>query len=199
MYSQTSWMMSSLEECLLLLKNSRPIFIGGIHGVGKSTLCSKVCSEFNIPHLVAGDVIRKFKEANSIHHVDQGKHVEDIPVNQDILISALNETAIDYSNYVLDGHFTLFDRLGAIHPVPMSTFSIINPVVLFVVVDKPESICSRLLSRDEDTYCPKVLGDMQDAEVTHAFEVAKDIGIQAHQVSPASFSFINEIIGELNK
>jgi len=186
-------MMSSLKE-EPLSENPKPIFIGGIHGVGKSTICAKICAELNMPHLIAGDVIRKFKKTNSIHHVDQGKRVGNIPVNQDILVSALNKIVIDHSSYVLDGHFTLFDSSGAVHPIPISTFSAINPAIMFLVVDEPELIQSRLLSRDEETYCPKALGEMQDAEVDHASAVSKNLNIELHKVHPLSFSEIHEIL-----
>jgi len=147
--------------------------------------------------LVAGDVIRKYKEEYSIHHADQGKRVGDIPANQDVLVSALSDIAVDGAKYILDGHFSLFDSLGAVHPVPISTFIAINPAVLFVVVDEPEEIRLRLLLRDEDVYCPKELGAMQDAEVEHAIEVAKHIGIQLYKVSTTSLSQITEVIAGL--
>jgi len=34
------------------------IFIGGIHGVGKGTLCEKVCNDLNLLHLSASEVLK---------------------------------------------------------------------------------------------------------------------------------------------
>jgi len=186
-------MMFSLKgDQLLSPEKPRSIFVGGIHGVGKSTICSKICAKFKIPHLIAGDIIRTFKKANSIHHVDQGKLVGDIPVNQDILISALNEMAITHSFYVLDGHFTLFDSSAVVHPVPIATFSTMSPVMMFLVVDEPELIQSRLLLRDKVRYRSEILSEMQDAEVDHAFMISRSLDIELHKVH--SFSEIHAIL-----
>ena len=40
------------------LKMKNIIFIGGIHGVGKGTLCEKVCNDLNIRHLSASEVLK---------------------------------------------------------------------------------------------------------------------------------------------
>lgn len=41
------------------MKTSNIIFIAGIHGVGKSTLCKKLSSRYNIEHYSASELIKK--------------------------------------------------------------------------------------------------------------------------------------------
>jgi len=38
--------------------NKEIIFIGGIHGVGKGTLCKRIASDLNIIHLSASEVLK---------------------------------------------------------------------------------------------------------------------------------------------
>jgi len=183
----------------LQAEKPRPILVGGIHGVGKSTLISKVCAELRLPHLVASKVIHQFKIENRIEHKDTGKRTNNIDANQDVLISALNNAAIESPTYILDGHFTLFDSHGAIQTVPTSTFMAIKPIGLFVIIDDPESIQSRLLLRDEKAYCSTQLEEMQLAEVNHAANVARDLGIKLHKISSVSEEPIREFIIGLNR
>ena len=61
------------------------IFIGGIHGVGKGTLCERIESELGIVHLSASEVL-KWKDFN----VDSSdKRVADIDATQDRLLKNL--------------------------------------------------------------------------------------------------------------
>jgi broad-specificity NMP kinase len=38
--------------------NIKIAFIGGIHGVGKSTICRQICSELNLEYLSASELIK---------------------------------------------------------------------------------------------------------------------------------------------
>lgn len=60
------------------------IFIGGIHGVGKGTLCEKVCNKLNIKHLSASEVL-KWEEISE----KENKLVKDFTLTQNRLITNL--------------------------------------------------------------------------------------------------------------
>ena len=64
------------------------IFIGGIHGVGKSTICHLICSELNIEYLSASELL-KWKDINEDA---ENKKVENIPFTQNRLITGIKET-----------------------------------------------------------------------------------------------------------
>jgi adenylate kinase len=63
----------------------RIIFIGGVHGVGKTTLCKKIESRFNIEHFSASNLIAKEKAEEHLRN----KQVENITENQDFLVTAI--------------------------------------------------------------------------------------------------------------
>lgn len=172
----------------------RPIFVGGIHGVGKSTLVAQICSELNLSHVIAGDVISKFKERRNIRDLDSAKRATDIAANQDVLVSALSELSFAHSPYILDGHYTLLNAHGVIRPIPLSTFKQIAPLCLLLITDKPELIQSRLMQRDGQTIDSSTLGKMQRAEMSHANSVARHLRIELHKIPLTSSRAIKDII-----
>lgn len=63
------------------------IFVGGIHGVGKSTVCKQVGEKLGIEYLSASDVL-KWRDIKADY---KDKNVEDIGYTQDKLIVGLNQ------------------------------------------------------------------------------------------------------------
>ena len=150
------------------------VFVGGIHGVGKSTFCKEVSNQLNLNYLSASAVL-KWEELN----VDvKNKKVEDIPYTQDRLIRGLNLLVNPDEKYLLDGHFCLFDKDGQVSTVPLSTFENINPLMLVVVLGDTQEIQKRLNERDNKGYSVEDLNTMQKYEVEHSILVSKSLGIR---------------------
>lgn len=145
------------------------IFIGGIHGVGKGTLCSKVREVFEIEYLSASELI-KWAELNSD---PKNKLVTDIPSMQDRLIQELHHRVEPNRKYILDGHFCLFDRYGNVDQVPFSTFFQIDPILITVVIAEPEAIVQRLNDRDSKFYDLQMIRHMQDEEISYGKSVSR--------------------------
>ena len=147
------------------------IFLGGIHGVGKGTLCSKIKDQHDIEHLTASELL-KWTEVNED---PKNKMVTDIQNMQDRLIHGLKLRVEEGRKYLLDGHFCLFDSQGSVNRVPFSTFSGINPIFISVLVTDPEIIVQRLTARDGKPYELKVIQQMQQEEVTYGKWVADQL------------------------
>ena len=64
------------------------LFVGGIHGVGKSTLCDSICERMNVAHHSASELISKFVKVSH----SANKRVTDVGKNQDVLIAATKTT-----------------------------------------------------------------------------------------------------------
>jgi adenylate kinase len=144
------------------------LFIGGIHGVGKSTICKEICQVTGYNYLSASELI-KWKQINSD---EKNKKVTDIPSTQDRLINGLNEVVLNTKKYLLDGHYCLIDSQSNIVNVPFETFKIINPLGLLVVTDDISEIKKRLESRDNKRYDALLLEKMQEQEINYANEIA---------------------------
>jgi len=179
------------------ITSSDIIFIGGIHGVGKSTLCLKICKKHNIDYLSASRLIENYKKKHSIEIADRGKPVKDIDNNQTILINALHENIVTNNTYFLDGHFTLFDMKENIEAVPETIFRHVAPKAIIVLLDKPKSILSRLMKRDQQKYNVKLLSAMQKMELKIAKTIAKKLKIQVHEVPYDDIRHFEKIITDL--
>lgn len=79
------------------------IFIAGVHGVGKTTICNKIKKEVNLNTYSSSDLIKRYN--SSI--LSEEKQVNDVNDNQDILLKAISKFVDNNEVILLDGHFTL--------------------------------------------------------------------------------------------
>jgi len=146
-------------------------FVGGIHGVGKSTICKDICKKFKINYLSASEVLKWSKLNTDV----KNKKVDDISFTQDLLITGLNEQANKSERYILDGHYCLFNKDGNVERIPFDTFRQINPASLHIITGNIDEIKKHLEERDQKQYNYKLLKEMQDAEIDYANEISRKI------------------------
>lgn len=150
------------------------IFVAGIHGVGKSTLCKSVIDPIGIKHLTASEIIKKYRQ---VHIENKTKYAADIDANQITLIEGLHQESIDKPVVVLDGHFALLNGHGEIVAIDTTIFSQLSLSAIVVIIDEPTKIEERLLSRDGKGYGVNRLSKMQDIELQQATEVAHALDV----------------------
>lgn len=125
------------------------IFVCGIHGSGKTTLCSYLSDKLNIPFFTASELI-KGKNSTQLPTYPN-KVVSNIDMNQEILLNSL----IDISQYqciILDGHVTLFDKDNGISKIPISFFKLLNIITIILLNTSAYNIIKRLKARDNMLY-----------------------------------------------
>lgn len=152
------------------------IFIAGIHGVGKSTLCKKIENQLSIKHLTASQIIKKYKKASQ---ETSTKYVSNIPTNQSILSEGLKNEIIGQKVVLLDGHFVLLNAEGILSVIDTSTFERLFLSVIITIIDDPIEISKRLFLRDNIYYEVDLLSKMQTAELQQADEIALNLNIKA--------------------
>lgn len=138
-------------------------FIGGIHGVGKGTICKEIASKTELIHITASEVL-KWSEISS----SDNKLVENISSTQEKLIFGLNNLVDRDKKYLLDGHFCLLNSLNVPCKIDEETFDILNPRVISIVIDDIEKIAKRLENRDSKKYDFQVLNELQNMEIEYA-------------------------------
>ena len=176
-----------------MLKNI--IFIGGIHGVGKSTVCTEICKEGIITSLSASDLI-KWSEMNDD---PKNKNVANVQDTQDKLIAGLNNIKDVDHNYLLDGHFCLLGRNDEISQVPLSLFQSISPKFLCLITGDVDEINRNMVKRDGKSYNIELLAKMQDEEIKHATFISDILGVPLIVGTKEDFSDIqNAIYDSLN-
>lgn len=167
-------------------------FIGGIHGVGKSTVCRQICVALNLEHLSASDLL-KWKEINED---TRNKKVSSIPATQDRLLTGLTNAVQKDKNYLLDGHYCLLNRDNDVVEIPVDTFKGINPISLNIIVGDIAEIKNRLEKRDQRPYDFDLLKKMQDSEVDYAKRLSKTLEVTLNVGSQNDFK---EIVTSLHK
>lgn len=152
----------------------KTIIVGGIHGVGKTTLCESLSQELDIEHYTASDLIKKIK---ADYKDAQDKRVTDINDNQTALVLAIERYVKSDSPYFLDGHFCLLSPDYSITRIPDETFRAINPSGIIVFFDDISKIQQRLLGRDENNYDQSLLTLFQDEEIIYSKEIGNELQI----------------------
>lgn len=148
-------------------------FIGGIHGVGKSTICKHICRELNLEYLSASELL-KWKDINEDA---KNKKVKDIPDTQNRLILALTHRVQQDKNYLLDGHYCLLNSNDEVVNIPLDTFEKINPFSLNIILGNVAEIKKRLEMRDNKLYDYALLERLQNEELSYAKHLSKTFGI----------------------
>lgn len=150
------------------------IFIGGIHGVGKTTLCDQILKKIDINHYSSSALIKQLdkKLVN-----DRNKRVADINRNQDKLIIAIDSYVNKAKSYLLDGHFCLLDSDQKITKVSENIFKKINPSSIVIVRDDIDNIQHKNNDRDAVNYDKKLLDDFQYQELEYSRYIADKLKI----------------------
>lgn len=165
-------------------------FIGGIHGVGKSTVCKAICDEAGLKYLSASKVL-KWQELNTD---STNKQVADISYTQSRLVTGLRALVDHKNKFLLDGHYCLVNKRGIIEEIPVDTFRQINPYSLNLIIDDISAIKDRLEKRDNKSYDKNLLTEMQDAEVFYAKRLSDILKVRLNICTATDVSLIVNIL-----
>lgn len=168
----------SAHDTNQILKKASPIsstpssliFVGGIHGVGKTTICLKAFVPFGYHCMTASSLISAYGR-----RIDKNKRVDDIDDNQVALIEQLALEKKKHCRFILDGHFTLINSQGQIEPIDRSVFQGINPTQLILIQGDPKEIARRLAVRDGKEWDPVFVAIFQKEEEKYARLISKDL------------------------
>lgn len=149
------------------------IFFTGVHGVGKTTLCKKVATQFDLIYANAGEIIRSEKQ-NGIELTE--KRVVDIDENQELLVRGLRRLKTD-STLLLDGHLTLLNQEFEINRVPMNFLKSINPQLIVLMTNSLAEIVKNLKNRDSRDYSEELIQRQQFEEENYARQIAENLNI----------------------
>lgn len=166
--------------------SSKIFFIGGIHGVGKSTICKEICRELNLEYLSASQLLKW----NELNKNPQNKKVDNILLTQNNLIIGLRNNTQNDKNYLLDGHYCLLNKTNMIEAIPLDTFIQIKPINLNIILGNIDEISKRLEDRDKKIYPVELLQKFQDYELFHAKQISKKLNINLNIGLPNDYDEI---------
>lgn len=147
----------------------RVVFVGGVHGVGKTTFCRNLAKELGGTHVSASSLIGDPARV--------GRVVQSVEENQQLLVERLRSYECPSALLLLDGHFALSTNDGLVQRVPIWTFREIGPAALVLLTAPTETLHARLLARDRDAPTPGEIDALQREESATAELVASSLGI----------------------
>lgn len=169
--------------------NKNIIFVGGIHGVGKGTICKEISLNTGLTHLTASQVLKWEEISNS-----DNKLVKNITSTQNRLIIGLKNLIKKEEKYLLDGHFCLLNSDGIPNRVDEDIFDQINPKTIVIVIDDVEKITKRLKVRDGKIYDIIVLDELQQMEIEYAKYLSNKYSVPYIEIKDGNYTKLIEII-----
>jgi adenylate kinase len=169
--------------------NKNIIFMGGIHGVGKGTICKEISLNTGLIHLTASQIL-KWEEISE----EGNKLVEDITSTQDRLIKGLKNLIKNNEKYILDGHFCLLNSDGIPSRIDEGTFDQINVKIIAIVIDDVVKIAKRLEARDGKIYDIKVVNELQQMEIEYAKYLSNKYSVPYIEIKDGNYTQLMEII-----
>jgi adenylate kinase len=154
------------------------VFVGGIHGAGKTTVSSRLAVALSGSHVTAGTLIRECARSETITTGVGNKAVPDVNANQHLLLRGLAVHRRHASGpIVLDGHFSLMDPTGMAVAIPMDVYTAISPIAIVLIEADSAVVHSRLLQRDGAAPPLTAIESLSDRERSHAHAVSRALKI----------------------
>lgn len=151
------------------------IFLGGVHGVGKTSMCERISEKFDLKVISASAIIRAERAQPSY---DSRTAVMNVGGNQELLICGVQRLVNDEpGNYLLDGHFALRTLGGGIEEVAADVFLSTGVNGLICLFDEPSAIAQRLTERDYERQDLNAIAELQAAELSSANLVSRTLSI----------------------
>lgn len=152
------------------------IFLGGVHGVGKTSMCTNVSKKFGLKVISASAIIRSEREYPSS---DSRTAVSNVGGNQGLLVRGMQRLVNDApGRYLLDGHFALRTLSGTIEEIDTDVFKAIAVSGLICLFDDPAAIAQRLAARDGVVHDVIAISELQSAELRSAKSVSLILGLE---------------------
>lgn len=150
------------------------IFVAGVYGSGKTTVCSRLAEDLGYLHVSASELIRA-RRGNATWN--SSKKTRDIERNQSILIEAVADLRKNHSDIILDGHFALLDSEAKITSLPKSVFSNLNIDLIILIESSIQEIEFRLKARDKTEWGIPLIKALVTTERNNAFAYHHATGI----------------------
>lgn len=148
------------------------VFLGGIHGVGKTTLCNNIFKELGYQCVTASSLIKDYG-----FRIRTDKQVKSISDNQKALIEQLSIEKHNHNKLLLDGHFSLVNSQQEIECIELDVFQSMSPDQLILITANPEIIAQRLENRDSHKWDALFIKIFQEVEEKHARYISKELNI----------------------
>lgn len=158
---------------------SARLFVGGVHGLGKTTFSRQLAQMMKSESYSSSALIK-----DNLSYIEHAKKIQcnQLIPNQAALIKGLSRTNWYEDGGVLDGNFILFNRDYGLQRIPLEVFRAMSISKILVLYSKPERIAKRISRRQgnvgyQDGSMFGGISALQKAEREHAQCVASALDV----------------------
>lgn len=151
--------------------NGSTVFIAGVYGTGKSTLCTALSERLHIPTFSAGDLI-------SVINGEQygaNKAVTDKYINQILLATRVQELNREYERIILAGHFCIFSSRDCVEVLPESVYHGLNITRIVLLEADVQTVITNLKRRDGRDYSEERVSALSSKEREQSERVSRQL------------------------
>ena len=168
--------------------NKGSIFVGGVHGSGKTQLCKKIQEAIPCNYISASQLLQWNKKE---------KTVENVQENQKILKELLLKSIHPNELNLIDGHFALWNKDYKCEKVPLDFFENLNIKCILLTVEDCHVIGERLRARNGMNISPEIIESISSLEKKHSKFVAEKLGVDFFQVNVSNENQVNLLINQM--
>lgn len=176
------------------------IFVAGVYGVGKSTICSCLSEMLNIDFYSAGDLI---SECNKEIY-GRNKKVKDKDNNQNVLVECVEYELREKDSLILAGHFCILGNDDKPDILPEFVYKKIQISAIVLLEASAQTIIKNLKQRDGKVYSSDLIESLIMQEKKQAKRISQNIHVpliiheMAFDTKDADFIFtkLQEAYGE---
>lgn len=147
------------------------IFIAGVYGTGKSTMCSALSERLHIPAFSAGDLI----SAINGEQYGANKAVANKDNNQVLLAERVRELNHENGQIILAGHFWIFNADNGVEVLPESVYSALGITRIVLLESDIQTIIANLRRRDGKDYSEKGVSTLIEKEREQSERISKQL------------------------
>ncbi|MEG0835768.1 MAG: ATP-binding protein [Christensenellaceae bacterium] len=147
------------------------IFVAGVYGTGKSTMCSALSERVRIPAFSAGDLISTING----ERYGANKAVVDKDGNQILLAKRVRELHHEHGEIILAGHFCIFDTANRVEVLPESVYSALNITRIILLETDVQTIIAHLRRRDKKNYLEENISTLIEREHEQSEKISKQL------------------------
>lgn len=149
------------------------IFVAGVYGVGKSTMCSSLSELLNIDAYSAGDLISECN--NEIY--GKNKKVRDKDGNQDVLIECVDRKLREKNSIILAGHFCILGNDDKPDVLPEFVYEKIQITAIVLLEASVQTVIKHLEKRDGKIYSGELIQSFIMLEKQQAEKISQKIHV----------------------
>ena len=158
--------------------------------VEKHNCAKKIQEKIDCVYLSASQLLKWSKKE---------KNVENVQENQRKLKELLKEKMQDDKLYLIDGHFTLWNKEYKCEKIPLTFFEDLNIKCILLVVENEDVIEKRLFVRDEINVLSENIVSISDVEKEYSQFVAEKLGVYFYQVNSSNENQVNILINQMEQ